>query len=199
MPSVTPREPEHVYIADRAAWRAWLAANYTQNEGIWLVYDKGGNRQLSYDDLVEEALCFGWIDSKSGKVDDVQSKLWLAPRRSKSGWSRSNKVRVERLIADGLMQPPGLAVIEAAKANGLWSKLDEAEALIEPPDLVAALDSLPPARDNWNAFPPSAKRAILFWIGDAKRAETRATRVAKTAEEAAVNRRANEWVPKDAR
>ena len=185
--------PDHVYIRDRRAWHRWLVTHHEQQQGIWLVFDKGPDRRLSYDDIVEEALCFGWVDSKPGKVSESQSKLWLAPRRPRSAWSLRNKERVERLIEEGLMQPAGLAAVEAARKSGTWNAIDAVENLEEPDDLRAALDAVPDARRFWDAFPRSAKRAILEWIGNAKRPETRAARIRETAAEAVVNRRANQW------
>lgn len=189
-------EAEHVEIADRAALRAWLEAHHEQPDGVWIVIRKGEQRTVSYDDIVEEALSFGWIDSKTGRVDDERSKHWLAPRRRGSAWSRRNKEIVERLSAAGLMQPPGMAAVETAKADGTWTALDAVEALEEPPELKAALDATPAARTYWDAFPRSTKRMILEWISTAKKPETREKRIRQTVEEAAENRRANEWRPK---
>jgi uncharacterized protein YdeI (YjbR/CyaY-like superfamily) len=184
---------DHVYVQDRAALHRWLDANHGRRDGIWLVYDKGGHRTLSYDDIVEEALAHGWIDSRSGSADDGRAKLWLAPRRARSAWSRRNKEIVERLGAKGQMHEAGLAVVAAAKESGTWSALDEVERLVEPDDLAAALDARPVARRHWDEFPRSTKRAILEWIASAKKPETRAVRIRTTVDEAAVNRRANQW------
>ncbi|HEX6819612.1 MAG TPA: YdeI/OmpD-associated family protein [Ktedonobacterales bacterium] len=181
------------YAQDRPAWRQWLEAHAATSAGIWLVYDKGSRRSVSYDDIVEEALCFGWIDSRPRSLNDRQAMLYVSPRKLKSGWSRVNKERVERLLAEGLVRPAGLATIEAAKANGQWTALDGVEQLTEPEDLRAALDANRTARAQWNAFPRSAKRAILEWIGNAKKPETRAARVVETVSEAAQGRRANQW------
>jgi uncharacterized protein YdeI (YjbR/CyaY-like superfamily) len=184
---------DHVHVDTRAAWHDWLANNHARREGIWLVFDKGPQRTLSYDDIVEEALSFGWIDSKPGTIDSRRSKLWLAPRGPGSAWSKRNKQRVERLIAEGLMQPPGLAAVERARKDGSWNAIDAVETLEEPSDLRAALDTTPDARRNWDAFPRSTKRAILEWIALAKKPDTRSARIRTTADEAAVNRRANQW------
>jgi uncharacterized protein YdeI (YjbR/CyaY-like superfamily) len=118
--------------------------------------------------------------------------LLLTPRKPRSNWSRSNKERVERLTAAGRMQPAGRAAVEVAKARGTWTALDAAQALVEPDDLRAALDADPAARRHWEAFPRSTRRAILEWIGNARRAETRAGRVAETARLSAQNVRANQ-------
>jgi uncharacterized protein YdeI (YjbR/CyaY-like superfamily) len=190
-----------VQPSDRASWRAWLQANHATSSGVHLVTWRRATGQptVAYGDAVEEALCVGWVDSKSGKLDADRATLWMSPRRPKSGWSRPNKERVERLIAAGLMLPSGLAAIEEAKRRGTWTLLDDVEDLIVPDDLAAALAAAPPARSNWDAFPPSARRGILEWIVQAKRPETRARRVAETADKAARNERANAWVPPERR
>jgi uncharacterized protein YdeI (YjbR/CyaY-like superfamily) len=182
-----------VEAEDRATWRAWLEANHASTRGAWLVtWRKGHGPVLDYGEAVEEALCFGWVDSTGGRVDDRRTKLYFAPRKARSVWSASNTGRVERLIAAGLMRPAGLAAIERAKDNGSWTALDEVEQGIVPSDLATALAAHPPAAANIAAFPWSARRAILVWIADAKRAETRLARVQETARRAARNERANE-------
>ena len=134
---------ERVQIESRNEWRAWLEKNYGRIDGVWLVTFKKhcGDRYVPYDVIVEEALCFGWIDSVVRKLDEDRRMLWLSPRKSGSGWSKLNKERVERMIAAGLMTPPGLENIEAAKRDGSWHALDAIEALEIPPDLEAALAS----------------------------------------------------------
>ena len=178
----------------RAEWRSWLAENHAREEGVWFVsYKKAtGKPRVEYEESVEEALCFGWIDSKANTLDGERSMLWFSPRKPRTGWSRPNKERIERLLAAGLMQPAGLAKIEQAKADGSWNALDAVEALEVPPDLQAALASYPAAAANFEAFPRSAKRAILEWISTAKRPETRAARVSETARLANENVRANQ-------
>lgn len=188
--------PENsIHPQDRAAWRAWLAANHTRAEGVWLITRKkaAGGPEVTYDEAVEEALCFGWVDSKPGKLDDERTMLYFAPRKGRSGWSRPNKERVERMIAAGLMTPAGQAKVDAARADGTWELLDSAENLEIPDDLAAALDGYPAARANFEAFPRSARRGILEWILQAKTPATRAKRVAETARLAEENRRANQW------
>ena len=182
-----------VQADDRATWRAWLEANHATETGAWLVtWRRGNGPVLDYGEAVEEALCFGWVDSRGGKVDEQRTKLYFAPRKAKSPWSASNKARVERLIAAGLMRPAGLAAIDRAKENGSWSVLDEIERGIVPPDLIAALAAHPPAAERFAAFPWSARREILVWIGSAKRAATRAARITETAIRAARNERATQ-------
>lgn len=190
--------PENsVHPLSRAEWRAWLEAHHARPEGVWLItYKKAtGKPRIEYDEAVEEALCFGWVDSKPNKLDDERSMLWFAPRKGRTGWSRPNKERVERLTAAGLMRPAGQARIDAAKADGSWELLDAVENLEIPPDLAAALDGYASARANFEAFPPSARRGILEWIVQAKTEATRAKRVAEAALLAEEGRRANQWRP----
>jgi uncharacterized protein YdeI (YjbR/CyaY-like superfamily) len=188
---------DEVHPQSREEWRAWLAANHTRKQGVWLITWKkaSGKQHLSYEDAVEEALCFGWIDSKPAKLDADRSKLWMSPRKAKSGWSRINKQRIQRAIAMGRMTAAGLARIEAAKLDGSWSKLDAVDALEVPPDLAKAL-AQHQATENFNNFPPSARRGILDWIGNARTVPTREKRIAETARLAAVNERANRWKPR---
>jgi uncharacterized protein YdeI (YjbR/CyaY-like superfamily) len=194
MTSVAPPE-NSVHPASRTEWRAWLEQNHARAAGVWLIsYKKGtGKPRVEYDEAVEEALCFGWVDSRPNKLDDERSMLWFAPRKPGTGWSRPNKERVERLIAAGLMAPAGLAKVAAAQQDGSWGALDAVEALEIPPDLAAALDGYAAARANFEAFPRSAKRSILEWVASAKTPATRAKRVEETARLAQDNIRANQW------
>jgi uncharacterized protein YdeI (YjbR/CyaY-like superfamily) len=188
--------PENaIHPLTRTEWRAWLEQNHTRTEGVWLITFKKatGKPRVEYDEAVEEALCFGWIDSKPGKLDDARSMLWFAPRKPRTGWSKPNKERVERLLQAGLIAPAGLAKIKAAQADGSWNALDAVEALEIPPDLDAALAANPIAHDYFEAFPRSVKRGILEWIANAKKPETRAKRIEETVRLAAENKRANQW------
>jgi uncharacterized protein YdeI (YjbR/CyaY-like superfamily) len=162
---------------------------------VWLITWRkaSGRTPLSYEQAVEEALCFGWVDSNPGKVDELRTRLWFAPRKAGTGWSRPNKERVERLRAAGRLAPAGLAKVDAALADGSWNALDGVENLEIPPDLAEALDALPQARTHFDAFPRSVKRGILEWILTAKRPATRASRIEETALRAAMNERANQW------
>lgn len=192
---MTEEPPNSFYAPTRAEWRAWLEQHHTRKEGVWLITAKKGSGlpHLSYNDSVEEALCFGWIDSKGRALDAERSMLWFAPRKPRTGWSRPNKERLERLTAAGLLAPAGLAKIEAAKADGSWAALDAVEALEVPNDLAEALAAYPAAAANFEAFPRSAKRGILEWISTAKTPATRAKRVEETARLAQENVRANQW------
>jgi uncharacterized protein YdeI (YjbR/CyaY-like superfamily) len=184
-----------VQPASRAEWRAWLEANHAQSESIWLVLPKKGSgiAGVSLSDAVDEALCFGWIDSLPRALDDQRSMLLISPRKAKSNWSAVNKAKIERLAVAGLIAPPGQKTIDLARANGTWDALNTVEALATPDDLASALAGFENAATNWEAFPRSAKRGILEWILNAKAPETRAKRIAETAEKAGRNERANQW------
>lgn len=181
----------HIHPRTRSAWRRWLARNHGELTGIWLVYDKAatGKQKLSYVDAVEEALCFGWIDSTVRGIDDKCYMQYFAPRKPKSVWARTNKDRVARLIEEGAMQEAGLASIELAKRNGAWEALDSVEAMEMPADLGAALREDPVAETNFAAFPASARKAYLYWINAAKGATTRDIRIASVIALAAANQK----------
>lgn len=185
---------DSLVVSTRSAWRRWLSANFSRDHGLWIITRKrSAGGRVSYDDLVEEALCFGWIDSKPRTLDSESSMLWFSPRRNGSAWSGKNKERVRRLIADRRMHPAGLAKIAEAKRDGCWTRLDGATQLRVPKDLRLAFNSNPDALKNFRGFPPSAQRAILEWIATARSEETRARRVTEAASKAAKNERANQW------
>lgn len=189
-------------IESRAQWRDWLATHHDSAPGVWVTTHKkaSGHPYVPIDDIIDEALAHGWVDSRPRAVDELRSQRLLTPRRPTSRWSRSNKQRVERLIATGRMAPAGLAAVKIAKQNGTWTALDEVETLTEPDDLRARLDADPAARRHWDDFPRSTKRAILEWIAAAKTPGTRKKRIDDTAAKAAINIRANQWrQPKSAR
>lgn len=190
-----PDSLERYYAANRAEWRAWLEHNHASSSGVWLIYYKkeSGKPRVAYDEAVEEALCFGWIDSKPNKLDDERYMQLFSPRKSGSAWSKLNKERVERLIAQGLMASAGMALVEASRQDGTWSALDDVEALTVPDDLTAALAANPTAMGFFDAFPPSSKKNILWWIESAKKPETRQKRIDETVSMAAQNLRANHF------
>jgi uncharacterized protein YdeI (YjbR/CyaY-like superfamily) len=189
----TPDTTETFYAKNRDEWRDWLAKNHATTTGIWLIMVKkdSGKPCVAYDESVEEALCFGWIDSHKRGIDAEKSIQLFTPRKPKSMWSASNKQRVERLIADGLMTPAGLEKIEQAKQNGAWTQYDEAESLTIPADLASALATNETARVNFEAFSNSSRKLILRWIYSAKRPETRANRIEETVTMAAQNIKAH--------
>lgn len=170
-----------------AQLRAWFAHHHASTSGVWLVTWKkttDPERHVAYDAVVRECLCVGWIDSQARGVDDRRSSILLTPRRPGSGWARTNQLRVAELIEAGLMLPRGQQVVDAARASGAWTLLDDIENLVEPPDLVEALDADPEARRQWDAFPRSPRRAALVWLAGAKRSATRQERVAQIVERA---------------
>lgn len=184
-------EHERIHPETRAEWRAWLQAYHDTSRGVGLVHSRrAGGSRLTYDEIVEEALCFGWIDSRLNRLDDERSVIVMTPRSPRSSWARSNKERVERLIAEGRMTDAGLQLVAIAKANGSWTALDDVDALVMPDDLAVALAADEQARRHFEAFPPSARKVILSWIKSAKRVETRQRRIAETVRLAAINVRA---------
>lgn len=178
---------ELVEIANREEWRAWLEAHHEQTQSILLVTWRKGtsNRYIPTPEIVEEALCFGWIDSTRRKLDDQRSTLLISPRRARSGWSAINKARVEKLIAEGRMTPAGMAKIEQAKADGSWTRFDDVDDETVPDDLAAALAADETADERFNAFPPSYRRMVIGWVLGAKQAETRRRRIERIVSAAA--------------
>jgi uncharacterized protein YdeI (YjbR/CyaY-like superfamily) len=174
------QDAPHVHAESADAWREWLAENHAAATGVWLVRWKPstGRPAPTYEATVEEALCFGWIDSQAGSVDGERNKQYFAPRKAGSGWARPNKERIERLLAAGRMAPAGLAALERARADGSWTLLDAVERLELPDDLAAALDASPPAREHWDTFPRTVRRAALASLVVARREATRTARIA---------------------
>ncbi len=166
----------------RQELRDWLEANYATAGSFWLVSFKKhvADRYVPYGEIVEELLCFGWIDGRTRRLDDDRTMLLVVPRKPGSTWSAPNKQRVARLEKAGLMTKAGRRKIEAAKSDGSWSYLDDIDNLVIPDDLEAALKKNRTAKRNFDAFNDSAKKVILYWIKSAKRSETRAKRVNET-------------------
>lgn len=167
------------HAESRDAWRAWLVVHHDAARGVWLCSWRSatGRPACPYPDAVEEAICFGWIDSTVSPLDDDRSLQLMTPRKPKGTWTRLNRRRVEDLEAAGLMTDAGRRAVEVAKANGYWTILDPVEDLIEPDELAAALDAVPAARANWDGFPPSARKQMLWWVISAMKPETRAKRI----------------------
>lgn len=184
---------------DWEEWHGWLADHHGTSKGVWLVTFKKatGRPRIDYDDAVAEALCWGWIDSVSRRLDDDRGMLWFSPRKKGSGWSRTNKTRLEALIAEGRVSPGALEGIAVAKADGSWTKLDGVEDRVVPPDLAVEFDRYPDAARLFDGFPPGEKRRILEWIVQAKTPGTRGKRIAETARLAQDNVRANLWKKKE--
>jgi uncharacterized protein YdeI (YjbR/CyaY-like superfamily) len=169
-------ELPRVQPKSRNAWRAWLKKNHASSTGVWLVYAKkhSGIPSLTYNDAVEEALCFGWIDSKINPIDDAFYMQVFTPRKLKSVWSALNRARVERLLAAGLMTPAGIVMVKAAKDSGTWNAWKQVEEMTIPPDLEKAIKASPDARHYWVSYSASRRKGVLYRLAGAKRPETRA-------------------------
>jgi uncharacterized protein YdeI (YjbR/CyaY-like superfamily) len=164
-------------IHSRADLRDWLDANHAKGGAVWLaLWKKPHPGYVAYETVVEELLCWGWIDGTPRTLDAERSRLMIAPRNPKSAWSAVNKAHVERARASGAMTPAGEAKVAAGQANGMWDFLNDVDALIDPSDLTAALTATGTA-DFWAAQPRTIRRGALEWIKTAKTAETRAKRI----------------------
>ena len=186
---------KQVHPKTRKAWRQWFQKNHVSSPGIWLIYYKKGTGKprVNYDESVEEALCFGWIDSLPRKLDDERAMLKFTPRKPKSVWSDLNKKRVEQLVKNKLMTAAGLDKIDRAKKDGSWNKLNstnyQADTNELPADLQRALTSNLVALENFTLFTKGYRRQFLYWIDSAKRAETRTARIQQTVLMAAANKK----------
>lgn len=179
------------YARNRQEWRDWLVKNHAVSPGVWLIYYKKGSDKpsVSYEEAVEEALSFGWIDSKVNSLDEERYMQVFTPRKPRSSWSKLNKQRVEKLIKNGQMTAVGLEKVEAAKRDGSWNKLRAIDDLKVPADLTEALADNQKAYDNFMAFSSSSKKIIVYWIEEAKRTETRKKRIEKTVSLAEENKK----------
>jgi len=178
------KETETFYPETREDWRQWLAENHSSKQSVWLIHHKKktGVPSVAWSDAVDEALCFGWIDSTRRSLENDMFMQFFSKRKAKSVWSKINKDKIERLTEEGLMTQAGLAVIEAAKADGSWTTLDEAEKLVIPADLTAAFRTRPGSEDFFLSLSKSSRKAILQWLLLAKQQETRQRRINEIAE-----------------
>ncbi len=181
------------HAKSRDYWRKWLMKNHKKEKSVWLIiYKKASNTaSVYYPEAVDEALCFGWIDSKPNKRDDESYYQFFAKRNPKSNWSKVNKLKVEKLLKQGLMTSEGIEMVEVAKKTGTWTALDLVDKISIPKDLKLLFDKNAIAKKNWESFSRSSKRGILEWILNAKRPETREKRVSKTINLAEQNIKAN--------
>lgn len=172
-------ELDSFWPTTRQHWRAWLEEHHATKQAIWLIYAKKTSALpgITYSEAVEEALCFGWIDSRAQPIDQLTYRQFFSPRMPTSGWSKVNKERIQQLIQAGLMRDAGLRCIDQAKHNGSWLLLDDIEALIIPDDLEKACQERPMAKAYFLTLCRSDKRALLLWIVLAKRAVTRQKRI----------------------
>lgn len=171
---------------DKADWRNWLIENHLEEDSIWLIFYRKNspNPNLSWSEAVDEALCFGWIDSTKKSIDSEKYEQYFCKRKPKSNWSKVNKDKVEVLIEQGLMEAAGYKSIEIAKENGSWTILDEVEALVVPADLKEAFANYQGAMEYFDSLSKSAKKILLYWVVSAKRKETRQKRILEIAENA---------------
>ena len=174
-------ESPELVVASVGEWRAWLGTNHSDSEGVWLVLAKKGTTEpttLSYDEALEEAICFGWIDGQIGRRDATTFRRRFTPRKARSRWSQQNVAIVEKLTADGRMQPPGNDEVRKAKGDGRWEAAYAGQAAIEvPDDLATALNDNPQARAVFERLTSSNRYSVLYRIASAKRADTRARRI----------------------
>ena len=189
------KELKTFYPKHRQEWREWLKDNHEKEQSVWLIYYKKKSNipTIIYSEAVDEALCFGWIDSKSKPLDEEKFMQFFSRRKEKSVWSKVNKEKVDRLIGEGLMSKAGYEIIRTAKKNGSWTILDEAEALIIPDDLEKAFDNRSNARQYFLGLNRSDKRNILQWLVLAKRQETRLKRITEIVELADINQKPKQF------
>jgi uncharacterized protein YdeI (YjbR/CyaY-like superfamily) len=176
---------KQLYVADRDKWRKWLSQHHAKEIGIWLIFYKKGTSKpsLDYDDAVEEALCFGWIDSIIKKIDDQKYARKFTPRKDKSIWSQLNKKRANKMIKQGRMTDAGLAKIKIAKKNGSWNREARPQISFEiPPEFAKALARNKKAKKNFDDLAPSYRKFYIGWIATAKRPETKERRIAESIE-----------------
>lgn len=182
----TQKDFEKFYPETVAQWRQWLMENHHRDQGIWLIQHnkKSGRPSISWSDAVDEALCFGWIDSLKKKLNEESSIQYFGKRKSKSTWSKINKQKIEKLTAENRMSQAGLDCITIAKENGSWEILDSVEELIIPEDLALELSARPNATEFFQSLSKSIKKMMLYWVISAKRPETRQKRILEIAESA---------------
>lgn len=188
-------EVEIFYPENTRQWRKWLEENHDSKTSLWVVFYKKSSEKptISWGEAVDEALCFGWIDSKKIAIDSEKSHQFFSKRKAKSTWSKINKEKIQRLMEAGLMTKAGYESIEIAKQNGSWTILDEVEELIVPSDLETELDRYPEAKEFFMGLSKSIKKMMLYWIVSAKRPETRQNRITEIVESAAQNRKPKQF------
>jgi uncharacterized protein YdeI (YjbR/CyaY-like superfamily) len=168
-------------VADVRAWRKWLGGHHSSEPGVWLILAKRGTSEptsLSYDEALDEALCFGWIDGQVGRRDDRTYRQRFTPRRARSSWSKRNVGIAERLLEEGRMQPAGLLAVEQAKADGRWAAAYPGQGTIEVPgDLAAALAAEPKAQAMFEILSSQNRYSVLYRLHEAKGADTRVKRI----------------------
>lgn len=174
-------DKDHLYFKNAQEWRDWLHENHQSATKVYLIFYKVGSgvESMRWEEAVQVAICYGWIDSTVKKLDDERRRQMFTPRKDKSVWSKLNKTYIEKLIAENLMHESGLRKIEIAKQNGSWESLDHVENHVMPDDLKLAFEQHPMALENYNNFSPSYRKSYLYWLNQAKRPETRINRIAE--------------------
>lgn len=178
-----------LYFKNRNEWRQWLSLNYDSSDGVFLIFYKVSSEQESmrWEEAVQEALCFGWIDSVVKRLDEERRKQLFTPRKAKSGWSKLNKTHLKELTKNKKMHAAGLAKIKQAKKDGSWKLLDDVENLVVPTDLQTAFDAHPIAFKNYAAFSKTYRKNYLYWLNQAKREATREKRIKEIVERCGKN------------
>lgn len=185
---------EHHYFKNAKEWRDWLHHNHLTSKGICLIFYKVGSpfESMRWEEAVQVALCYGWIDSTVKKMDEEQRKQVFSPRKDKSVWSKLNKTYIEKLLKENLIHESGLAKIEIAKVNGSWTSLDAVEDLVIPDDLKLAFNQNELAFENYKNFSPSYRKSYLYWLNQAKRSETRNNRIIQIIDLCSQNKKSRE-------
>jgi len=183
------KDVEEFCPSDKKDWRDWLELNHNKKDAVWLIFykKKSPNYNLSWSESVDEALCFGWIDSTKKAIDNEKYRQYFCKRKPKSNWSKINKDKVKTLMDQGLMKEAGYKTIEVAKGNGSWTILDKVEALVIPEDLKSAFQKYSGSMEYFNSLSKSVKKQLLYWIVSAKRDETRQKRIQQIVEDAGQN------------
>jgi len=183
------KEAESYCPSDKKDWRKWLKLNHNKAKGVWLIFykKKSPNYNLSWSESVDEALCFGWIDSVKKTIDSEKYEQYFSKRKAKSNWSKINKDKVKRLIEEGLMEDEGFKSIEVAKENNTWTISDEVEALVIPDDLKEEFANYEGSMEYFDSISKSVKKGLLYWVVSAKRKETRQKRILEIVENASNN------------
>jgi uncharacterized protein YdeI (YjbR/CyaY-like superfamily) len=191
----TDLQEEMFHPQNRLEWREWLQEHHDKKSSIWLIYHKkkANTLRITWSEAVDEALCFGWIDSKSKPIDNDRYMQFFSRRKPNSVWSKINKAKVQRLTEEGLMTRAGLDVVAHAKRNGSWTALDEIEELIIPEDLQEEFRKRPVALSYFLSLSRSDKRNILQWVVLAKKAETRSNRITRIVDCGDLNMKPNQF------
>lgn len=189
------KEAQKFYPKSRKAWREWLNKNHQSQQSVWLIYYRSSTQKpsITWSEAVDEAICFGWIDSTKKSIDQERYMQYFSKRKPSSTWSKINKEKVSILIQRKLMTPAGQATIDASKQNGNWSLMDDVENLIVPNDLKQALNKYDKAMVFFDSQSKSIRKGMLHWVVSAKRPETRKKRIAEIAQMAAKEMRPKQF------